>query len=264
MDSTRALQEFLRPPVPLRNLKREEAILQQAEVARISIVPGTENEEENVAVYHWGSGERRVLLVHGWGGKAAQFFAWVPALRDRGFAVSAFDAPAHGASTGPFASGPAFARTARLVAEMTGPFHAIVAHSLGAAGTSIALAQGLKAGRVVLLAPVAFIEPLLELFIRIHQLPETVAAELRERFAARYETKVISIPMLAKDFSIPVRIFHDPNDGDLPFFHAESISAAWPGAVLTPMPGAGHWRILRDQTVIGQTLEFLEEGALLA
>jgi pimeloyl-ACP methyl ester carboxylesterase len=258
MDAETALREFLRPPAPVRELRREEEILQQAEVSRVTLVPGTENDEEEIAIYQWGKESRRVLLVHGWGGKAAQFFALIESLRQRGFSVAAFDGPAHGRSTGTLSSGPAFAKTARKVAELKGPFHGLVAHSLGAAGSAIALSQGLQVERVALLAPVAFIEPLLELFIRIREITEPVASELRQRFAARYEAKIISVPMLAKDTRVPVLIQHDPDDGSLPFFHSESIAAAWPGAELVPVPGTGHWRILRDRAVIERTVAFLE------
>jgi pimeloyl-ACP methyl ester carboxylesterase len=257
MDAAEALQEFLRPQRALRNLKREEAILEQAEVGRIVIAPGTENRKEDIAVYRWGNGERRVLLVHGWAGKAAQFFTLIGTLREHGFSVVAFDAPAHGNSSGVFASGPAFARAARMVDELYGPFYGVVAHSLGATATTIALAQGLKVQRAVLLAPVAFVEPLLEMFIKLRELPDPLAAGLRERFAARYSGGIISIPLLAKDFQIPALIFHDPDDGELPFSHGESIARAWAGAKLVPASGSGHWRILRDQTVIEGTVAFL-------
>jgi pimeloyl-ACP methyl ester carboxylesterase len=257
MNAAEALQEFLRPPPAVRNLKREAAILAQAEMSRILIAPGTENEREDIAVYRWGAGNRRILLVHGWAGKAAQFFALIGALLERGFAVNAFDAPAHGNSSGVFASGPAFARAARRVGELHGPFYGVVAHSLGATATAIALAQGLQAEQAVLLAPVAFVEPLLEMFIQVHGLPDPLAAELREQFAARYSSKIISVPLSAKDFQIPVLIYHDPDDGDLPFSHAEAIAHAWSGAELVSASGAGHWRILRDQTVIAGTLAFL-------
>ena len=257
MDAAEALQEFLRPQRSSRNLKREDAILDQAEVSRIVIDPGTENEVEDIAVYRWANGERRILLVHGWAGKAAQFFALIAMLRDHGFTVIAFDAPAHGGSSGVFASGPAFARAARMVEQQHGPFYGVVAHCLGAAGTAIALAQGLKVQRAVLLAPAAYIEPLLETFIKLRQLAEPLAAELRARFAARYPTGIISIPLLAKAFQIPALIFHDPDDGEMPFWHGEAIAQAWPGATLVPASGAGHWRILRDQTVIDGTVRFL-------
>lgn len=254
MDSASALQEFLRPPPPLRNLRREEAILERAEVSCFRICPGTENDVEEVAVYRWGKSGRQILLVHGWGGKAAQFFSLVGPLLDNGFQVIAFDAPAHGASSGAFASGPAFARAARVIAG--GPVHGIVAHSLGAAGSAVALAQGLIAERVVFLAPAAFIELLLEEFIRLRQIPEPVAVELRQRFAARYSAEIVSVPLMVKALRIPVLIFHDPADRDLPFAHGEAIAAAWPGAEFVSA-SVGHWRIMRDQSVIERTIRFL-------
>jgi pimeloyl-ACP methyl ester carboxylesterase len=254
MDSASALQEFLRPPSPVRHLKREQAVLEQAEVSRLGIVPGTENDVEEVAVYRWGKADRRILLVHGWGGKAAQFFSFVGPLLESGFEVIGFDAPAHGASSGAFASGPAFARAARMVAG--GSVHGIVAHSLGAAASAIALTEGLVAKRVVFLAPAAFIELLLEEFIRLRQISEAVAIELRQRFAARYSSEIVSIPLMVKSLRIPVLIFHDPNDRDIPFLHGEAVAAAWPSAELISA-SVGHWRIMRDQTVIERTVRFL-------
>jgi pimeloyl-ACP methyl ester carboxylesterase len=255
MDSALALQEFLRPPPPLRNLKREQAVLERAEVSRVEIIPGTENDIEEITVYRWGKAGRRILLVHGWGGKATQFFSFVGPLLDAGFEVIAFDAPAHGASSGSFASGPAFARAARAVAGDA--VHGIIAHSLGAAGSAIALAQGLKANRVVFLAPAALIGALLEEFIRFRQIPEPVAAELRQRFAVRYSAEIVSVPLMASRFDAPVLIFHDPEDRDLPFSHSESVAAVWPGAELIASSKAGHWRIMRDQAVIERTIRFL-------
>jgi hypothetical protein len=136
--------------------------------------------------------------------------------------------------------------------------HGIVAHSLGAAGSAIALAQGLIARRVVFLSPAALIESLLEEFIRLRQIPEPVAVELRQRFAARYTAEIVSVPLMVKAFRIPVLIFHDPNDRDIPFLHGEAIAAAWPNAGLIPA-SVGHWRIMRDQTVVERTVQFLKD-----
>src|SRR5258708_34955781 len=111
MNAAEALQEFLRPPQAVRNLKREEAILGQAEVSRIVIAPGIENEREEIAVYRWGDGDRRGLLGYGWGGKATPIFALVGGLRDRGVFVSAFCSPAHANTSAGFFRGPAFSPT---------------------------------------------------------------------------------------------------------------------------------------------------------
>src|SRR4029077_1209363 len=123
-------------------------------------------------------------------------------------------------------------------------------------GSAIALAQGLKASRVVFLAPAALIGSLLEEFIRLRQIPEPVAAELRQRFAARYSAEIVSVPHMASRFNAPVLIFHDPEDRDLPFSHSEAIAVSWPGAELIASCRVGHWRIMRDQTVIGRAIRF--------
>src|SRR5258708_10592930 len=117
MNAAEALQEFLRPPQPVRNLKREEAILGQADVSRIVIAPGIENEREEIAVYRWGDGDRRVLFVHWWAGKKAQIFALIRALPDRGFFRSAFYSPAHRNSSRGFSHWPALCRAALLRGE---------------------------------------------------------------------------------------------------------------------------------------------------
>ncbi|MGZ5446135.1 MAG: alpha/beta hydrolase [Thermoanaerobaculia bacterium] len=50
--------------------------------------------------WSWGEGPA-VLLVHGWGGHAAQFQSFVEPLVRAGFRAIAFDAPSHGSSGAP-------------------------------------------------------------------------------------------------------------------------------------------------------------------
>src|SRR6185369_13228471 len=54
-------------------------------------------EDGDLAVWHWGTGPR-VLLVHGWNGHAGRLSSFVQPLVEAGFGVVAFDAPAHGIS----------------------------------------------------------------------------------------------------------------------------------------------------------------------
>ncbi len=93
----------------------------------------------------WGSGPT-VVLVHGWGSRASRLGALAVALVEAGFRVVAFDAPAHGESTGRFASLPEFARALVDVAEAAGPIHGLVGHSLGGAAVAMAMRQGWPPG----------------------------------------------------------------------------------------------------------------------
>src|SRR5262249_60945186 len=101
------------------------------------------------ATWGWGAGPP-VLLVRGWGGRGAHLGALVAPLRARGFSVTTFDAPGHGASDAGTVTIPEITSAIRAVAESRGPLAAMVAHSAGAAAAVRALWEGLDAGAVVL------------------------------------------------------------------------------------------------------------------
>jgi pimeloyl-ACP methyl ester carboxylesterase len=65
------------------------------------------------------------------------------------------DAPGHGASGFGMTSMPEFARALRAVDDAVGPAFGIVAHSMGASASTLAMAQGLTVSRAVFLAPAA-------------------------------------------------------------------------------------------------------------
>ena len=116
---------------------------------------------KTVACYEWPSESNNsptVLLAHGWGGCAAQFAAWLKPLHEAGYRVLAYDAPAHGASEGTLASAPANAATLKALADWSGqPLHGVIAHSLGAIATTLALAAGIQAQQLVFLGPVCYV-----------------------------------------------------------------------------------------------------------
>src|SRR5262249_63894 len=107
---------------------------------------------ESIAVYTAGSGPR-VLLVHGWEGNASDFALMSESLQSMGYGVVTFDQPAHGRSTGRQTTLPAMSRAVLDVARASGPFVAVIGHSLGGSATLLALRDGLPARCAVLIAP---------------------------------------------------------------------------------------------------------------
>jgi pimeloyl-ACP methyl ester carboxylesterase len=216
---------------------------------------------ERLVAWSWGQGAV-VLLAHGWEGHAGQLAGFVPPLVAAGFRVVAFDMPAHGRSAGRRATGPDFAAALRAVAEVTGPPAAVVAHSLGGAATVYALRQGLSTERVVLLAPGA--EPLEFAWIVAHTLgfrgarAARVVEGIRQEIGGEWEDW--SVPRLVGDLDLPMLLFHDPADREVPWEHGRRIAEAWPGARLVRASGLGHNRLLRDPAVIGQTVAFVAEA----
>lgn len=212
----------------------------------------------------WGEG-RPVYLVHGWGGWGTQLTAFVEPLVSLGFKVVTFDGPSHGGSeagltgkgkTTLFEQADALAM---VVAEHGAPY-AVIAHSAGAAITTMQLREGLKPERLVYLAPMA------------HPVPSTVTfakrlgfgERIRRRMVRRIEGRVgmtmdaFDVPSLAQYQAVPpLLVAHDRNDPDTPFEGGQQIARAWPEARLVTTLGLGHNRILRDKAVVAEVVEFL-------
>lgn len=210
--------------------------------------------------WHWGPTEGEpVLLVHGWQGRGAQLGALVQPLVSRGFRVVTFDAPAHGDSPGTTTNLVEFAEAIRCVAELCGPLRAVVAHSFGAAATTLALSSGLRVGCAVYLAPMSKVEPRFRRFADwMGASPRAMAffiAEL-ERDVGMSQTE-LELRLGATDRKEPLLILHDPNDREVPFSDGESLVARWPGARMRPLTGAGHSRLLSNEAAVGAAVEFI-------
>ncbi len=218
------------------------------------------SEAQELAAWEWGRGPT-VVLVHGWGSRAGRFSGMARALAGSGFRVVAYDAPAHGRSTGRFASLPEFARALAAVGRTVGPVRGIVGHSLGAAAATLALRDGLNAERIVLLAAPADVIRFSTAFADHLRLPAGTRVALRRNLETRLKARwdELHLPTIARSLRVPALVLHDRDDKDVPFGHAEEIARAWPGARLVLTDGLGHRAILRDPAVVRRAVAFLEE-----
>jgi pimeloyl-ACP methyl ester carboxylesterase len=223
---------------------------------RFSITDGA----PELAVWDWGEG-RTVLLVHGWNGNAAQLSGFVPPLVRAGCYVAAPDLPAHGASAGSRSNVRAMADALLRLARRVGPVHAVIAHSLGAAATVIAMAEGLGAERAVLIAPPADLPRYATLFARALGLsPRSTDGLLARLDRALGGRQRFDLLQLARRQTAPMLVLHDPEDREVPFADGRALAAAWPGAHLEALRGVGHTRALRDPGVISRAAAFAADA----
>jgi pimeloyl-ACP methyl ester carboxylesterase len=212
-----------------------------------------------LATWRWGEGPA-VFLVHGWGGHAGRLARFAPALQNAGFSVIAFDAPAHGVSGGWQCSLPEFVHAIHSMAQRFGNPAGIVAHSLGAAASILALQEGLSAERAVFLSPPAECEKYSERFGHFLALPAPVREAMKSRLARRYSFRWEDLRMceLAPRMTARLLVFHDRGDTKVPFKDGAAIVRAWPNAELVPTLGYGHHRILRHADVVRRTALFMQ------
>ena len=203
-----------------------------------------------------------VMLVHGWGERAAGLGGFIAPLTDAGFRVVGFDLPAHGASSRQMTNPIEWTAVMREVAEHFGGAHAVVAHSLGANAALLAMKEGLNVGRAVLIAPNVDLEYALETFQAMFGLPpkaiEGFTRKLERNFGhnIRYQLRG---DLLATNLTTPGVVFHDPDDPQVPFAGSERLVRAWKNSTLIEVPGLGHGNITRDPSVIERAVAFIAE-----
>jgi pimeloyl-ACP methyl ester carboxylesterase len=218
-----------------------------------------------IPVWRWGVGPT-VLLVHGWEGRGSQLGAFVAPLVEAGMSVVTFDAPGHGSSPEHRLYLTDLADCIADVAAQVGPLHGIVAHSFGAAAALLAFPRnGIRAPRNVMLAPNVLIADAFARFAQTVGLDDTDRVGLEKRIVAQsgIELDALALPRLAGERDDALLVFHDREDREVGFIHGAQLAQTWPNARLREVTGLGHRRILRDDGVIREVVEFIRLGVPL-
>lgn len=216
--------------------------------------------QHRIATYTWESDGPTVLLLHGWGSYAGRWHMVGTALQAAGFRLVALDGPAHGASSGRWASLPEFAEALATVAAAERNVHAVVGHSLGAAAIPVAAHfKGLTLPRAVLVAPPAHPARFADALARYLWWPRGVQRRMTRRIERRlgHVWDDFEIPVLARGRTEPALLLHDADDAVTPASDSRAIHAAWRGSVYEETRGLGHRAILRDPAVAARITAFL-------
>jgi predicted alpha/beta hydrolase family esterase len=212
--------------------------------------------------YSWGNEQRPlIVLVHGWMGRASQFFKLIDALVAQDYHVVSFDGPAHGASSGRQTNLNEFAKAINYIANRFGSISVAIGHSFGGITILNAINNGLKINNVVFIATPSIAGDIIKDFEKkINGSPATginFRKEILKRYGITFES--ISASELIKLISIEsLLLVHDANDRDVPISHAKLLEDLFPQATTIYTEGLGHTRILRNDQVIAQISEHID------
>ncbi|MEQ8456467.1 MAG: alpha/beta fold hydrolase [Sandaracinaceae bacterium] len=219
---------------------------------------GVPFEGERLAARSWGDGPT-VILGHGWNGRATQLAPFIGPLVAAGFRVVAFDHVGHGESTGRATN---LGQMVRALRTMTDGEHGpvgLVAHSLGAAAATVALADGLDTFGAVLIAPPISPKPWVAQMGQLLGLGQEALGRAQAHIEARVGRSLDAVhgPTLAREIAAPALIVHDRDDREVPLACGEALHGAWTGSRLVVTEGLGHRRLLGDVAVREATRDFL-------
>jgi pimeloyl-ACP methyl ester carboxylesterase len=256
----RKVENLFTQPLPGSRKRALAAPLEGAELDSLQI------DGETVALYRWGDPGKQPLLLfsHGWSSFGLRVLPWLPQLRAQGYAVASFDQIAHGRSSGRHATLPGFGQVLAEVARRLGPLDGVIGHSLGAAAIGLALAEGLQARRVVLVAPPADARAATDRFADLLALGQPALPAFHRAIEARagMPFAAVAAQYIAPNLATPALIVHDLADREVPWEEGERYARYWPGARLLNTNGLGHHRIVGDADVIEAGLRFLRGEAV--
>ncbi|MBB2483691.1 alpha/beta hydrolase [Mitsuaria sp. WAJ17] len=222
-------------------------------------------ETRRLQLWHRPDGAKRprVLLLHGWGGQAAQMRGLAQACWDAGLSPHVLDWPAHGRSSGTRTDIAQWQRALQVLTVEQGPWLGIAAHSIGALAAAHGVARGLPVQRLALLACSAPPRMLLEGFVASFGLGLAVRDRLRQALEARARPGLAGFEpaWLGQHLQLPVLLVHDRQDRAAPAACSEALAAALPRARLQLTDGLGHRRLLDDAAVQRQVATWLAEAA---
>lgn len=220
---------------------------------------------EALRAYAWGSGERTILLVHGWESHIGRMVPLVEPLLAAGFRVVALDGPGHGQSTGLLTNMWHYGEAVRDVIAQLPSLHGIVAHSFGGAATTLMFARypHVRVPKLALLAPMHHIDQHLDIFIRLTGFPQHHIPRLQHYVAQRIGRPLAACDVLraAQTLHFPALIVHDRDDTVIPFGTSDRLAQLWKGASFVETQMLGHRGVLQSAQVHSRVCEYLYADA---
>jgi len=214
-----------------------------------------------VQLYKWGSGTKKILMVHGWEGQAGNFSDVVTALLNEDVTIYAFDAPSHGHSSKGETSIFQFVEVVSILLRKHKVDY-IVSHSFGGVATVSALYNNrdITVEKYCLFTtPDRFTERIDDVANMIglsDGIKKKLLARLQEDLDGDIETFNVSdfVQQVAVDKAL---IIHDKADRVIPISRARNVHSKWPASDMLEVEGTGHFRILRSSEVITAAVDFL-------
>lgn len=239
------------------NKKKVPALFEQAEKLHLKF------EDYQLVGYRWNHPQpKKALILHGFSSTVKKFDHFVMPLVKKGYEVIAFDAPAHGDSSGKTINGFQYRDTINVVYERFGPIQSFIAHSFGGLALSLFMQDQTYQDhkKLVLIAPATETDSALTSFASVLKIDDEVKEEMRKIIFEKsgYTADKISIRHLAEKIKAEVLWIHDEDDDVTPWADAEKIQLNnHPNFQFMITKGLGHRRIYRDNKVKKAIMEFL-------
>jgi pimeloyl-ACP methyl ester carboxylesterase len=221
---------------------------------------------ETIKCYEWGdaAATRTILLAHGWESRGTALRMYVPDLMKKGYKIVAFDALAHGDSTGKRNNLLTNAQIIQALATHYGGFYGAIGHSFGCSSIVYAmqfLDKNMSIERLVFLAVPPALLKIVEGVFRMLALPKATQKAFIAHIDAMtgHSIEASDVATAGKQVKVgQLLLIHDEQDEVTHIDAAKRVEAAWDNALLMISSGYGHFRIAKNPDIIRRIIEFID------
>jgi alpha-beta hydrolase superfamily lysophospholipase len=203
----------------------------------------------------------KVLICHGFDSNSYRFERYIEPLLNQGFEVYAFDAPAHGLSTGKTINALLYKQMIVKVIDSYGPFSGLMAHSFGGIAVTLAIEE-MKENlpkRLILIAPATETTRSVNDFCRHLKISPAVRREMEKLIVqiGGQPHSWYSVSRAIQSISVPTLWLHDVKDRITPYEDMKHLTELnLPHVQFVITEGLGH-SLYKDDTVANKIIGFL-------
>lgn len=213
--------------------------------------------------YRWNHpSSKKALILHGFESSVINFESYILPLIKKGYEVLAFDAPAHGRSTGKKITLIGYKNLVHHICNNYGPVDSFISHSFGGLTLSLVLEEipHSKFTKIVLIAPAAESKTAIDNFFKLLQLNNGVRKEF-DNLIEEMEGKPpgwYSVARIAPKIKGQVLFLQDQDDDTTPLSDVKPVmDKNYPNFHFIISEGLGHRRIYRSEQSLKKIMEFL-------
>lgn len=201
------------------------------------------NESVTVQTYKWQGSGPTVLLIHGWESNAHRWFKLIEELQKENYNIVAFDAPAHGNSTGKILNVPLYTECVQSVSTHYQPtIH--IGHSIGGLTTVFHYYkhQPSHIKKLVILGTASEFSLIMKDYQRLLGMKNSVMKALDQLIKERFGFAINEFSgfAFARAIKVPGLIIHDKLDHITPVEASRGIHKNWENSTYIETSGLGH------------------------
>jgi len=218
-----------------------------------------EIEGHRIQTYEWSGKKDTVLLVHGWESNTFRWRNLIARLQEDDYHIVAFDAPAHGNSSGKMLYVPLYEKVLEFLVQHYRPNY-LIGHSVGGMTVLYNQYRNPKSAieKVITIGSPSEFHELMSQYQKLlgynNQVMNALDDYILNRFG--FHIREFSTTEYAKSIQKKGLLLHDRFDKIAPYHASANVHANWKGSKLISTEGLGH--SMHQPQVNEHILDFLK------